>query len=76
MPKGVEISHYNIVSNSTQVAFKRNLVANTEAGRARKQRIDLSGERWLAPLPMFHAYVSWQPYARPPPSAGHSLTLL
>ncbi|KAM5347464.1 hypothetical protein ACJ41O_010469 [Fusarium nematophilum] len=56
LPKGAEISHYNIVSNSTQVAFKRNMVANTEAGRARKQRIDLSGERWLAPLPMFHAY--------------------
>ncbi|KAH7012841.1 hypothetical protein EDB80DRAFT_761785 [Ilyonectria destructans] len=54
--KGVEISHYNMVSNSVQVAFKRNMVANTESGRARKQRIDVSGERWLAPLPMFHAY--------------------
>ncbi|KAF4996270.1 hypothetical protein FDECE_12514 [Fusarium decemcellulare] len=56
VPKGVEISHYNIVSNSTQVIFKRNMVAETESGRARKKRIDLSGERWLAPLPMFHAY--------------------
>lgn len=34
------------------------MVGDTAAGKARKERIDLSGERWLAPLPMFHAYVS------------------
>ncbi|EXJ66288.1 uncharacterized protein A1O5_10440 [Cladophialophora psammophila CBS 110553] len=56
LPKGVEISHYNLVANSTQFLFKRNLVADTPQGRARKARLDLSGERWLAPLPMYHAY--------------------
>ncbi|KIW88205.1 uncharacterized protein Z519_11316 [Cladophialophora bantiana CBS 173.52] len=56
LPKGVEISHYNLVANSTQFLFKRNLVADTPQGRARKSRLDLSGERWLAPLPMYHAY--------------------
>ncbi|KIW26349.1 uncharacterized protein PV07_09449 [Cladophialophora immunda] len=55
-PKGVEISHQNVIANSLQVIFKRNMVANTPCARERKARIDLSGERWLAPLPMFHAY--------------------
>lgn len=58
MPKGVEITHYNIVSNCLQVIFKRNMVADTAIGRQRQARVRLSGERWLAPLPMFHAYVS------------------
>lgn len=57
LPKGAEISHYNIISNSAQVAFKRNMVAETRSGNDRKERLRLSGERWLAPLPMFHAYV-------------------
>ncbi|CVL03623.1 related to 4-coumarate--CoA ligase [Fusarium proliferatum] len=56
LPKGAEISHYNIISNSAQVAFKRNMVAETRSGNDRKERLRLSGERWLAPLPMFHAY--------------------
>ncbi|SCO52654.1 related to 4-coumarate--CoA ligase [Fusarium fujikuroi] len=56
LPKGAEISHYNIISNSAQVAFKRNMVAETRSGRERKERLGFSGERWLAPLPMFHAY--------------------
>ena len=34
------------------------MVADTASARARRERVDLSGERWLAPLPMFHAYVS------------------
>ncbi|KAH0842472.1 4-coumarate--CoA ligase-like 7 [Fonsecaea pedrosoi] len=55
-PKGVEISHQNVIANSLQVIFKRNMVADTTRARERKARIDLSGERWLAPLPMFHAY--------------------
>lgn len=58
LPKGVEISHYNLVANAAQVAFKRSLVGNSASGRERKGRIDIAGERWLAPLPMFHAYVS------------------
>lgn len=57
VPKGVEVSHYNIISNSLQVAFKRRMVADTPRAKERRARIDLSGERWLAPLPMFHAYV-------------------
>jgi 4-coumarate--CoA ligase len=38
--------------------FKRDMVADTPEAKARKSRIQQSGERWLAPLPMFHAYVS------------------
>ncbi|KIW78545.1 hypothetical protein Z517_08383 [Fonsecaea pedrosoi CBS 271.37] len=56
LPKGVELSHYNLISNSAQNLFKRQLVADTPAGLARKSRLDSAGERWLAPFPMFHAY--------------------
>ncbi|KAK5045783.1 hypothetical protein LTR84_008876 [Exophiala bonariae] len=56
VPKGVEISHYNIVSNCLQVIFKRNMIGETSRAKERKQRIEAGGERWLAPLPMFHAY--------------------
>ena len=56
LPKGVLISHYNLISNSLQVLHKRNMVANTPAAKARAARLAMSGERWLAPLPMFHAY--------------------
>ncbi|KAL4896894.1 hypothetical protein BDV59DRAFT_198347 [Aspergillus ambiguus] len=55
-PKGVEISHYNAVANSVQLVHKRGLVADTPQGRARKARLDASGERWLCALPMYHAY--------------------
>lgn len=40
-----------------QVSFKRSMVGNSVRAQERKQRVDLLGERWLAPLPMFHAYV-------------------
>ncbi|KAL2826235.1 hypothetical protein BDW59DRAFT_179598 [Aspergillus cavernicola] len=56
LPKGVEISHYNAVANSTQLLSKRALVANNPKAQSRKSRLDISGERWLAPLPMYHAY--------------------
>ncbi|OAP59338.1 hypothetical protein AYL99_06636 [Fonsecaea erecta] len=56
LPKGVQISHYNLVSNSVQLLFKRALTGSTPRARARKERLDISGERWLAPLPMYHAY--------------------
>ncbi|OQU98056.1 hypothetical protein CLAIMM_03889 [Cladophialophora immunda] len=56
LPKGVEISHYNLVANSAQLLFKRSLVGTTTRAQARKARLDISGERWLAPLPMYHAY--------------------
>jgi 4-coumarate--CoA ligase len=56
LPKGVLISHYNLISNSLQVLHKRNMVADNPAAKARAARLALSGERWLAPLPMFHAY--------------------
>ncbi|KAL3452152.1 hypothetical protein BJX65DRAFT_303864 [Aspergillus insuetus] len=56
LPKGVEISHYNAVANSMQLLAKRDQVADTPKGRARKVRMQMSGDRWLAPLPMYHAY--------------------
>ena len=59
VPKGVELSHYNLVANSMQLVHKRSLVADNEVGRKRRARLDASGERWLAPLPMYHAYASY-----------------
>jgi 4-coumarate--CoA ligase len=56
LPKGVLISHHNLIANSLQVLQKRNIVAETPAAKARAARLAKSGERWLAPLPMFHAY--------------------
>ncbi|KAL2809217.1 hypothetical protein BJX63DRAFT_445405 [Aspergillus granulosus] len=56
LPKGVEISHYNAVANSTQLLYKRTLLSNDPKSRARKERLDTAGDRWLAPLPMYHAY--------------------
>lgn len=58
LPKGVEISHYGIVANAEQVIHKKRLAADTAEGQARKARLALSGDRWLAPIPMYHAYVS------------------
>jgi len=60
-PKGVEISHYNLIANAEQANNKRNMVASTAKGRARKERLDVSGERWLAVIPMYHAYVCPSP---------------
>lgn len=57
-PKEVEISHYNVVANATQILYKRAIVSSDQKGKDRKARLDVSGERWLAPLPMYHAYVS------------------
>lgn len=57
LPKGVECSHYNLISNAEQVLHKRLLVANTSEGEARKRRLRFSGDRWLASIPMYHAYV-------------------
>lgn len=57
LPKGVEISHYNLISNAEQVLHKKRLVANTPEAKLRTNRLDLSGDRWLAPIPMYHAYV-------------------
>ncbi|KAL2802166.1 hypothetical protein BJX63DRAFT_426259 [Aspergillus granulosus] len=55
-PKGVELSHYNVIANSVQCLQKRSLVADTPRGKARRARLDMSGERWMAPLPMYHAF--------------------
>lgn len=57
LPKGTELSHYNLISNAEQVNHKRSLVADTPEARARKERLDRSGDRWLAAVPMYHAYV-------------------
>ncbi|KAL5040849.1 hypothetical protein BDW71DRAFT_213713 [Aspergillus fruticulosus] len=56
LPKGVEITHYNVVANCTQLLEKRLLAPDTQKGKERRARLDVSGERWLAPLPMYHAY--------------------
>ncbi|KAL4818508.1 hypothetical protein BDW67DRAFT_156708 [Aspergillus spinulosporus] len=56
LPKGVEISHYNVVANSAQLLAKRAIVSKDHKGKSRKERLDMAGDRWLAPLPMYHAY--------------------
>ena len=56
LPKGVELSHYNLVSNSEQVLFKRTVPARSPIGKAREVRLRDSGERWIAALPMYHAF--------------------
>ncbi|KAH7127789.1 hypothetical protein B0J13DRAFT_645805 [Dactylonectria estremocensis] len=53
---GVELSHYNQIAQVEQIIFKRARVANSDEGRARAARLAESGERWLAPLPMYHAF--------------------
>ncbi|KAF9892990.1 hypothetical protein FE257_012401 [Aspergillus nanangensis] len=55
-PKGVELTHYNIISNAEQIISKRTLAPNTPSGHAHKERLDTSGERWLAAVPMYHAF--------------------
>lgn len=56
LPKGVEITHANVVANSTQLVYYRTMSADIPEAYARKERLARSGERWLAPLPMYHAY--------------------
>jgi 4-coumarate--CoA ligase len=56
LPKGVELSHYNLVANSEQVLHKRTLRAKNASGKAREARLRDSGERWIAALPMYHAF--------------------
>lgn len=60
-PKGVELTHYNILANAEQIIAKRLLVADTPSGRARRERLDTSSERWLAAVPMYHAFVRSTP---------------
>lgn len=56
LPKGVEVTHYNLVANSEQVLFKRDRYSGTALSKIRQRNIETLGERWLAPLPMYHAY--------------------
>ncbi|RSL67682.1 hypothetical protein CEP51_012624 [Fusarium floridanum] len=56
LPKGVELSHFNLVSNVEQLMFKRCRVGADRLGQERAARLQESGERWLAPLPMYHAF--------------------
>ncbi|KAI1618941.1 hypothetical protein EDD36DRAFT_45858 [Exophiala viscosa] len=44
LPKGVCVSHFNIVANSEQTIFMRNLETSQQ------------DERWLGFLPLYHAY--------------------
>ncbi|GIZ39934.1 hypothetical protein CKM354_000329600 [Cercospora kikuchii] len=55
-PKGVEITHANVVANSAQLIHYRTMVGKQPSAYARQERLARSGERWLAPLPMYHAY--------------------
>ncbi|CBF88756.1 uncharacterized protein ANIA_00801 [Aspergillus nidulans FGSC A4] len=50
------ISHYNAIANSSQLLAKRAIISNDHRGKSRKERLDMAGDRWLAPLPMYHAY--------------------
>ncbi|EMD63968.1 hypothetical protein COCSADRAFT_172195 [Bipolaris sorokiniana ND90Pr] len=52
----VEITHANVVANPTQLVHYRKMSADIPEAYARKERLARSGERWLAPLPMYHAY--------------------
>ena len=56
LPKGVEISHYNLVSNNVQSHYKHVKPPNTQAGRDRLKRLDMNGHRWLANIPMYRAF--------------------
>lgn len=49
LPKGVMISHQNVIANVEQSIFMRNLEQPHSAQRA-------PPERWLGFLPLFHAY--------------------
>lgn len=49
LPKGVMISHQNIVANVEQSLYMRNLEQSHESTQA-------TVERWLGFLPLFHAY--------------------
>lgn len=63
LPKGVELSHFNLISNVEQIIFKRSQVGSTSFARDRASRLSESGERWLAALPIYHAFVSSQSYS-------------
>jgi len=50
LPKGVCITHYNLIANASQATFNH-------FGDATPQiRVAASAERWLAVLPLYHAY--------------------
>ncbi|KAF1814756.1 4-coumarate-CoA ligase [Eremomyces bilateralis CBS 781.70] len=48
LPKGVMISHRNLIANVEQSIFMRNLPESSTAGQ--------QDERWLGFLPLYHAY--------------------
>ena len=49
LPKGVAITHHNLVANSAQAIFAQYHAIDTSPSTA-------SPERWLAFLPLYHAY--------------------
>ncbi|KAF2169257.1 hypothetical protein M409DRAFT_64982 [Zasmidium cellare ATCC 36951] len=48
--------HYNLVANNVQSFWKHMKVGITKAGKQRAQRLDENGHRWLANIPMYHAF--------------------
>lgn len=62
LPKGVEISHYNLVANNVQSYRKHMKVGTTKASKERAQRLADNGHRWLANIPMYHAFVRSSSY--------------
>jgi acyl-CoA synthetase (AMP-forming)/AMP-acid ligase II len=56
LPKGVELTHYNLISNVEHLAFKRAKFGDNELAQHRRLVLPDSGERWLAALPMYHAF--------------------
>ena len=58
LPKGVKISHKNIISNVIQSLFMRNL-ESAEASTTDASQLSIlppTPERWLGFLPLYHAY--------------------
>ncbi len=65
LPKGVPLTHYNIVTNLEQLVYM-----DTFNGLSPWGGVDGKGDKQLAILPFFHVYVSihFDPFHPPPPS--------